>query len=97
MFPSTKFPILNIIKPTLKIDEILHTERIQRPRKDEPAELKDIPSVTKILRETMSIENKLRLQIWEEKMIAKMGREAFDQMQKLTLKRGHRMHAAVGR
>ena len=73
MFPSSKFPLKNIDKPLLKIDEILLKGRIQHARQNEPEELKYIPSVTKILKETMSVENRLRLQIWEEKMIAKMG------------------------
>ena len=85
MFPSSKFPLENMDKPLLKLDEILLTGRIQHARQNEPEELKYIPSVTKILKETMSVENKLRLQIWEEKMIRHMGRDAFDEMQKFIL------------
>ena len=58
---------------------------------------KTAPSVTKILKETMSEERKLRLKTWEENMILKMGQEAFEKMQELTLKRGHRLHSAIGK
>ena len=95
-YPSSKFPLTNSSKPTLKLGQIFLSSTIQHFRKDEPKELKQMPSVTKILKETMSVENKLKLQIWEEKMIAKMGREAFEKMKELTFKRGHRLHNAIG-
>ena len=45
----------------------------------------------------MSDERKLRLKTWEENMILKMGQDAFEKMQELTLKRGHRLHSAIGK
>ena len=70
---------------------------IRHTRENEPDEIKNIPSVTKILKDTMSVESKLRLQIWEEKMVAQMGRHAFEKMKELNFKRGHRLHTAVGK
>ena len=60
-------------------------------------QFKNAPSVTKILKETMSEERKLILKTWEENMILKMGQDAFEKMQELTLKRGHRLHSAIGK
>ena len=58
---------------------------------------RDIPSVSKVLKETMPVEQKLALQRWEERMVATMGREAFDEMNKMTLLRGRRLHSHVER
>ena len=70
---------------------------------ESPVRLKDnaldrsIPSVSKVLKETMPAERKLALQRWEERMVESMGREAFDEMNKMTLLRGSRLHSHVER
>ena len=79
-----------------KIGQVLLSGTIRHSRKDEPEEFRNTPSVTRILKETMPVESKLRLQIWEEKMVAEMGRDGFEKMQQLTLKRGHRLHSTIG-
>ena len=56
-----------------------------------------IPSVSKVLKETMPVERKMALQRWEERMVASMGREAFDEMNRMTLSRGQRLHSHVER
>ena len=58
---------------------------------------RSIPSVSKVLKETMPVERKLALQRWEERMVAAMGREAFDEMNRMTLLRGRRLHSHVER
>lgn len=58
---------------------------------------RSIPSVSKVLKETMPVERKLALQRWEERMVAAMGREAFDEMNRMTLLRGSRLHSHVER
>ena len=57
----------------------------------------NVPSVTKILKATMPASQKLALQRWEEKMVASMGREAFDEMNRRTLQRGKCLHGHVER
>ena len=96
MFPISHFPLQNKSKPLFKIGQVLLSGTIRHSRKDEPEEFRNTPSVTRILKETMPVESKLRLQIWEEKMIAEMGRDGFEKMQQLTLKRGHRLHSTIG-
>ena len=96
MFPINRFPWQNKTKPMFKIGQVLLSGTIRHSRKDEPEELRNTPSVTRILKETMPVESKLRLQIWEEKMVAEMGRDGFEKMQQLTLKRGHRLHSTIG-
>ena len=96
MFPISRFPLQNKSKPLFKIGQVLLSGTIRHSRKDEPEEFRNTPSVTRILKETMPVESKLRLQIWEEKMVAEMGRDGFEKMQQLTLKRGHRLHSTIG-
>ena len=96
MFPISSFPLQNKTKPMFKIGQVLLSGTLRHSRKDEPEEFRNTPSVTRILKETMPVESKLRLQIWEEKMIAEMGRDGFEKMQQLTLKRGHRLHSTIG-
>ena len=100
-FHCDKFTLENNKKPKLKIGDVLSayymSGTIRHTRENEPDEIKKIPSVTKILKDTMSVESKLRLQIWEEKMVAQMGRHAFEKMKELNFKRGHRLHTAVGK
>ena len=86
-------------KPLLQFPADSSFENVDVPKRadiDTNEHLRNVPSVTKILKLTMSEENKLRLNVWKEKMILKMGREAFEKMQELTLKRGHRLHSAIG-
>ena len=83
-------------KPKFKVGQEV-ADTIRYGRSDEHENVRHLPSVTKILQATMSVENRLRLQIWEEKMIAKIGREAFEKMKQLTFKRGHRLHSAIGK
>ena len=98
LYPSQKYSLANKSKPLWQIGESF-PGNINCKRGVEPAttDLKNVPSVTKILNETMSVDQRLRLQIWEEKMVYKMGRDAFEKMQELTMKRGHRLHSAIGK
>ena len=57
----------------------------------------NVPSVTKILKAAMPASQKLALQRWEEKMVASMGRAAFDEMNRRTLQRGKCLHGHVER
>ena len=58
---------------------------------------RSIPSVSKVLKETMPAAQKLALQRWEERMVESMGRKAFNEMNKMTLLRGTRLHSHVER
>jgi len=51
------------------------------------------PSVNKILRETMSEENKMVLLNWEKRMINQLGEEGFKNYQQLTFARGKAIHS----
>jgi hypothetical protein len=55
----------------------------------------DAVSVTKVLKATMSVERRLALQRWEERLVREMGRQKFEEMQQLTLTRGERLHSAI--
>ena len=80
-----------------KAASIYPAEAIRLRRRRDEASTPSVPSVTKILKETMPIENQLALKKWEARMVAEMGREAFDQMRNRTLRRGHALHAHVER
>ena len=54
-----------------------------------------LPSVSKILKESMPEERKIALQRWEESMILKLGKEGFQEYQKRMLLRGERLHSFV--
>ncbi|XP_053978369.1 uncharacterized protein LOC128876218 [Hylaeus volcanicus] len=54
-----------------------------------------IPSVTHILRETMSAQSKRALEIWKENMIKKLGQEQFDIFCKELLVNGKLFHTCV--
>ena len=97
LYPTSEFPLINTLKPKFRLGQVLLSDTIRHSRSDDHEDFRQLPSVTKILQATMSVENRLKLQIWEEKMIAKMGREAFDNMKALTFKRGHRLHNAIGK
>ena len=84
LFREAKKPL----EPAMILKEDFKTIRLPRTRRY-------TPSVTKILKDTMPVKNKLALQAWEERMISQMGREKFDLMQKTTLLRGHRLHKFI--
>ena len=98
LYPSQKYSLANKLKPLWQIGESF-PENIDCKRGSEPegTDLANVPSVTRILNETMPVEQKMRLQAWEEKMVYKMGRSAFEKMQELIMKRGHRLHSAIGK
>ena len=99
LYPSEDYKLWNHSKPLLQFPADSGFENIDIPKREDndlSEYLRNLPSVTKILKLTMSEENKLRLNVWKEKMILKMGLEAFEKMQELTLKRGHRLHSAIG-
>ena len=98
-YPSEDYKLWTHSKPFLQFSADSGFESVDVPKREDNdlnGYLINVPSVTKILKLTMSEENKLRLNVWKEKMILKMGREAFEKMQELTLKRGHRLHSAIG-
>ena len=98
-YPSEDYKLWSHLKPFLQFSVDSGFESVDVPKREDNdlnGYLINVPSVTKILKLTMSEENKLRLNVWKEKMILKMGREAFEKMQELTLKRGHRLHSAIG-
>ena len=100
LFPSQKYKIWNDGKPLLQpgsnFNQVIELKRGGNTETHD-YHFKNAPSVTKILKETMSEERKLILKNWEENMILKMGQDAFEKMQELTLKRGHRLHSAIGK
>lgn len=53
------------------------------------------PSVTRILDKSRSPEDQFFLDRWKEKMIEKLGRDGFAQMQKDTLERGTLLHECI--
>lgn len=54
-----------------------------------------LPSVTQILKATMSEKSKMVLARWEEKMIEKLGEDGFAAMKAKTFERGHVLHKHV--
>nr|XP_002119404.1 mitochondrial genome maintenance exonuclease 1 [Ciona intestinalis] len=56
---------------------------------------KKLPSVTRILSATKPPEQQLILLNWKKKMIAEMGEEGFNQMQKDTLSAGSACHSSI--
>ena len=54
-----------------------------------------LPSVTKILDETMPKERKIALENWKKRMIENMGLDNFNKMQKETLENGQKLHSAI--
>lgn len=58
---------------------------------------RNYPSVSKILRETMSEENRRVLEIWEQKMILKLGQDGFNQYKQTTFSRGKAIHSWIER
>lgn len=60
-------------------------------------ETRGLPSVSTILRETMSEERKRILAAWEERMISQLGEQGFKDMKEATFARGHSLHAWVDR
>ena len=54
-----------------------------------------LPSVTKIIKETMSEESKRNLKAWEDRMIAQMGIDNFNKMVKQTLEAGSMLHSCI--
>lgn len=73
------------------------SETIRLTRDNDPEDLRLMPAVTKILKETMPPDQKLRLQLWEQRMVANMGRQAFEEMNRITLLRGERLHHLLDR
>ena len=100
LFPSQKYKLWNDGKPLLQpgsnFNQVIEIKRGSNVETHDH-HFKNAPSVTKILKETMSEERKLILKTWEENMILKMGQDAFEKMKELTLKRGHRLHSAIGK
>lgn len=54
-----------------------------------------MPSVTEILKTTLSNESRSRLDLWEERMVSMLGMEAFRQYRQATLLRGQTLHSLV--
>ncbi|XP_046430276.1 mitochondrial genome maintenance exonuclease 1-like isoform X1 [Neodiprion fabricii] len=54
-----------------------------------------IPSVSKILNQTMSEESKLNLELWKKRMIALMGEKGFEEHQQETLCYGRQFHSII--
>ena len=91
------YPLLHPKKPLFvkakKKNKVIYERPVNFGRfSSEAKSSKDLPSVSKILKATMPVESRLALQKWEERKVAEMGREAFDLMQKDTLKRGEKLH-----
>ena len=63
--------------------------------KDKEIENSDIPSVTRVLQETMSINSRIALEHWKKNMINKLGVEEFDIFCKELLKNGRLFHACI--
>ncbi|XP_075233325.1 mitochondrial genome maintenance exonuclease 1-like [Lycorma delicatula] len=57
--------------------------------------LKNIPSVSRILKATMPEKSKLLLENWQKKMIAELGVEGFESMNKAKLKQGSDLHEYI--
>ena len=85
------FPLANITKP----HDVTFDETIRHARHGVDDVTADVVSVTKVLKATMPVERRLALQRWEERLVREMGREKFNEMQKTTLARGERLHAAI--
>ena len=69
-------------------------ETIRLSREDNRVNL---PSVSKILKETMPPERKTALEVWEERMKAELGLDGFLKMHEDTLQRGICLHSAIER
>ena len=81
LYPSEDYKLWNHSKPLLQFPADSGFENIDAPKREDNdlnEYIRNLPSVTKILKLTMSEENKLRLNVWKEKMILKMGLEAFE-------------------
>jgi len=95
-------PMLNSLKPVMSAQDaaasllqtIRHTRQSMKQEKDKWS-TPHVPSVTKILKETMSEKNRQILQAWEDRMVAQMGRPAFEEMTRQTFARGERLHSIV--
>jgi len=100
-YHPARSPLVNTSRPGFKVGQVMlgKTTTIRHDRNTDKKNVDSVthslPSVTKILKETMAEQDRLRLQIWEERMVAKMGREAFEQMSKNTLLRGERLHYMI--
>ena len=96
-FYSTKilnYPLKNPEKQIFTSKQLKDIIKIEQFEKQ--LDLPKMPSVTKILNETMPEESKARLQLWEENMIKKLGsQEAFDAMVKETKDTGTSMHNTI--
>ena len=89
-------PMVNLSKPALKdasalVETIRHTRQASKYSNGTAA----VPSVTKILQETMSDKQRQILQAWEDRMVKEMGRPAFEEMKRATFRQGERFHALV--
>jgi len=88
-------PMVNRLRPVLSTEdaasEVVGT--IRHSRKEGYS--KAIPSVTKILKETMPAKQRAILQAWEDRMVAQMGRAAFEEMTQKTFHRGERFHSII--
>lgn len=60
-----------------------------------PKSITALPSVTKILQDTMPAENRYFLDKWKEGMIKKLGTEGFSKYQTETFERGRILHSLV--
>ena len=56
---------------------------------------RNYPSVSRILRETMSEENRRVLEIWEQKMVLKLGQDGFNEHKQATFSRGKAIHSWI--
>ena len=94
---STKilnYSLKNPQKPTHKFTP-KQIKEIQIKQFEKPLEMPNFPSVSKILRETMPEENRMKLQKWEEEMIKKLGQEDFDALMQETKDTGTSMHTSL--
>ena len=87
-----EFPLENCLKKsTLKTIKDFE----KAPNFHFPRTRTNLPSVTKILKETMSEEQKLVLLNWEKNMIAKLGLEGFEELKAANFRNGHQLHQSI--
>ena len=92
---SKVHPFENNVKPLFgKINDFKTFPNLVKITRSKENYVK-LPSVTKILDETMPKERKIALENWKKRMIENMGLDNFNKMQKDTLANGHKLHSAI--
>ena len=88
--------LFNPQKPTfnrIKLRNKLEYSDIIRHRYQDSNSNPNLPSVSKILKATMSEESKKALDRWKERMILQLGEDGFQKYQQETFAQGHRLHS----